>query len=98
VHWPRGIKAKGEVRTQYAHIIDIVPTVVDVLGIDANAWFSYAGFLILAESRKANAVRRQLTRHPSPLSRFGPACRARRIRGADRAPAVALAQGPVTSG
>src|SRR5204863_468337 len=28
VHWPKGIKAKGEVRTQYAHIIDLVPTVL----------------------------------------------------------------------
>ena len=26
VHWPTGIKAKGEVRTQYAHAIDMVPT------------------------------------------------------------------------
>ena len=34
VHWPTGIKAKGEVRTQYAHIIDMVPTVLDLLGID----------------------------------------------------------------
>ena len=32
-----GIKAKGEVRTQYAHIIDMVPTVLDVLGIDPPA-------------------------------------------------------------
>jgi arylsulfatase A-like enzyme len=34
VHWPKGIKAKGEVRSQYAHIIDMVPTVLDVLGIE----------------------------------------------------------------
>ncbi|MET8680770.1 arylsulfatase [Streptomyces sp. NPDC004647] len=34
VHWPRGIKARGEVRTQYAHLIDMVPTVLDVLGIE----------------------------------------------------------------
>jgi arylsulfatase A-like enzyme len=33
VSWPKGIKAKGEVRTQYAHIIDMVPTVLDLLGI-----------------------------------------------------------------
>jgi arylsulfatase len=32
VSWPRGIKARGEVRSQYAHLIDIVPTVLDVLG------------------------------------------------------------------
>jgi arylsulfatase A-like enzyme len=34
VHWPKGIKAKGEVRHQYAHIIDMVPTVLDLLGIE----------------------------------------------------------------
>ncbi|MEZ4770732.1 MAG: arylsulfatase [Caldilineales bacterium] len=35
VHWPRGIKAAGEVRSQYAHAIDMVPTVLDALGIAA---------------------------------------------------------------
>jgi arylsulfatase A-like enzyme len=30
VHWPKGIKAKGEIRNQYHHIIDIVPTIMDV--------------------------------------------------------------------
>ncbi|GMU00826.1 arylsulfatase [Corallococcus caeni] len=34
VHWPRGIQAKGEVRTQYAHAIDMVPTVLDCLGLE----------------------------------------------------------------
>jgi arylsulfatase len=34
VHWPAGIRARGGVRTQYAHIIDIVPTVLDALGVD----------------------------------------------------------------
>jgi arylsulfatase A-like enzyme len=33
VSWPKGIKAKDEVRTQYAHIIDMVPTVLDLLGL-----------------------------------------------------------------
>jgi arylsulfatase A-like enzyme len=33
VHWPKGIKAKGEVRTQYAHAIDMVPTVLEALEI-----------------------------------------------------------------
>ena len=35
VHWPQTIKATGEVRTQYAHAIDMVPTVLDALGIEA---------------------------------------------------------------
>jgi arylsulfatase A-like enzyme len=34
VHWPKGIKTRGEVRTQYAHIIDMVPTVLECLGIE----------------------------------------------------------------
>ncbi|KKH50726.1 arylsulfatase [Methanosarcina sp. 1.H.A.2.2] len=35
VHWPVGIKAGGEVRTQYAHAIDMVPTVLECLGIES---------------------------------------------------------------
>ena len=32
--WPAGMAARGEIRTQYAHSIDMVPTVLDALGID----------------------------------------------------------------
>ena len=32
-HWPAGIKAKGEVRDQYHHIIDLAPTILDVTGM-----------------------------------------------------------------
>ncbi|MCP3104615.1 arylsulfatase [Myxococcus sp. K15C18031901] len=34
VHWPKGIRARGEVRTQYCHAIDMVPTVLDCLGLE----------------------------------------------------------------
>ncbi len=34
VHWPAGIKAKGELRHQYAHAIDMVPTVLESLGLE----------------------------------------------------------------
>jgi arylsulfatase A-like enzyme len=34
VHWPKGIKAKDQIRTQYAHAIDMVPTVLQALGIE----------------------------------------------------------------
>ncbi|HEY2172926.1 MAG TPA: arylsulfatase, partial [Mycobacteriales bacterium] len=37
VHWPKGIKARGEIRTQYAHIIDMVPTVLDALDLEPPA-------------------------------------------------------------
>jgi hypothetical protein len=33
VHWPNGIKAKGQIRTQFHHVIDIAPTVLEVAGI-----------------------------------------------------------------
>src|SRR6187397_2275436 len=35
VHWPRGIKAKGELRNQFHHVIDVAPTVLDVAGLPA---------------------------------------------------------------
>ncbi len=34
VAWPNGIKARGEIRHQYTHAIDIVPTLYECLGID----------------------------------------------------------------
>ncbi len=37
ISWPKGIKAKGEVRSQYAHIIDMVPTALDLLGVSPPA-------------------------------------------------------------
>jgi arylsulfatase A-like enzyme len=37
VHWPDGIRAHGEVRTQYAHLIDMVPTVLDALDLEPPA-------------------------------------------------------------
>ena len=33
VHWPKGIEAKGEVRSQFHHVIDVAPTVLDAAGL-----------------------------------------------------------------
>jgi len=33
MHWPRGIKAKGEVRSQFHHVIDVAPTVLEAAGL-----------------------------------------------------------------
>jgi arylsulfatase A-like enzyme len=33
IHWPDGIKAKGEVREQFTHVIDVVPTILEATGI-----------------------------------------------------------------
>jgi arylsulfatase len=34
VHWPNGIQAKGEIRSQYHHISDIAPTIMEAAGIE----------------------------------------------------------------
>ncbi|MEV7507193.1 arylsulfatase [Streptomyces sp. NPDC090085] len=34
ISWPAGIASRGEVRTQYHHAVDIVPTLLDCLGVD----------------------------------------------------------------
>ena len=39
VHWPKGIRAKGELRHAVGHVIDIVPTVLELAGAQPRpAW------------------------------------------------------------
>ena len=33
VHWPKGIKAKNELRSQFTHAVDIAPTVLEAAGL-----------------------------------------------------------------
>jgi hypothetical protein len=33
VHWPSGIKAKGEIRSQFHHVIDVAPTILEAAGL-----------------------------------------------------------------
>ena len=35
VRWPNGIKAKGEIRNQFHHVIDVAPTVLEAAGLPA---------------------------------------------------------------
>ncbi len=35
VAWPAGIAARGEVRTQFTHAVDLLPTVLEAIGIEA---------------------------------------------------------------
>ena len=32
VHWPKGIQTKGEIRTQFHHVIDVAPTILEAGG------------------------------------------------------------------
>jgi len=34
ISWPRGISAQGELRTQFIHATDVVPTIFDLLGVE----------------------------------------------------------------
>jgi len=33
VHWPRRLKAKGEIRNQFHHVIDVAPTILEAAGL-----------------------------------------------------------------
>lgn len=33
IHWPKGIKSKGELRSQFHHVIDVAPTILEVAGL-----------------------------------------------------------------
>jgi arylsulfatase A-like enzyme len=33
IHYPKGIKEKGVLRTQYSHVVDILPTTIELTGI-----------------------------------------------------------------
>ena len=35
VHWPAGIKGKGEIRSQFSHVIDIAPTILQAARLPA---------------------------------------------------------------
>src|SRR5262245_39175046 len=34
ISWPKGIKARGEIRNQYHHSVDIVPTILEIAGLE----------------------------------------------------------------
>ena len=33
MHWPNGIQAKGELRSQFHHVIDVAPTILEAAGL-----------------------------------------------------------------
>ena len=36
-HWPDGIEARGELRHTHGHVIDIVPTILDLAGVSSDS-------------------------------------------------------------
>jgi len=43
VSWPTRIGARGEVRRQYVHAVDLAPTVLDILGVEAPVTYQVTG-------------------------------------------------------
>ncbi len=37
LRWPVGIPARGEMRRQFYHVVDVTPTILDILGLDLPA-------------------------------------------------------------
>ena len=67
VHWPDGFAARGEVREQFVHAIDLMPTVLDACGIDAARH---------ARRRHATADRRRRASGPRSTTPSAPSPRA----------------------
>jgi arylsulfatase len=69
VHWPEGIQAKGEIRSQFAHVIDIAPTVLEAAGIPAPTMVNSVqqapleGISMLYAFKDANAAERHETQY-----------------------------------
>ena len=62
ISWPAGTKARGEIRDQYYHAIDLVPTILDVLGVELPE--TIKGHTQIADRRRQHAreLRRRLGR------------------------------------
>lgn len=69
VHWPKGIEGKGEMRSQFHHVIDIAPTILDAAGIpeplsvDGIPQVPIEGVSMLYSFNDANAAERHETQY-----------------------------------
>ena len=69
VHWPAGLGTPGETRQQYAHAIDLAPTLLDLLGIEPLTTINgveqapYDGVSIAGSLRDGGAPEVHLTQY-----------------------------------
>ena len=69
VHWPRGFKAKGEIRSQFHHVIDVAPTILEAAGLPAPTVVNSVqqapleGFSMLYAFDNAKAAERHETQY-----------------------------------
>jgi arylsulfatase len=69
VHWPKGIQARGEVRSQFHHVIDVAPTLLEVAGLPEPTFVNgvqqrpIEGVSMAYSLNQANAPERRQTQY-----------------------------------
>jgi len=69
LHWPKGIKAKGEIRSQFCHVIDLAPTILEAAGLPEPTFVNgiqqkpYEGVSMLYSLDDAKATERHETQY-----------------------------------
>jgi arylsulfatase len=69
VHWPKGIKAKNGIRSQFGHVIDVAPTVLQAIGlpepksVDGVKQIPMAGISLAYSFEDAKAKERHSTQY-----------------------------------
>jgi arylsulfatase A-like enzyme len=77
VHWPNGIKAKGEIRSQFHHVIDVAPTILEAAGLPEPVSVNgvqqrpIEGVSMLYSFNDANAAERHETQYFEMLGNRG---------------------------
>jgi arylsulfatase len=77
VRWPKGIKAKGEIRSQFHHVIDIAPTILEAAGlpepvsVNGVQQDSIEGVSMLYSFNEAKAAERHETQYFEMLGNRG---------------------------
>jgi arylsulfatase len=69
VCWPKGIKAKNEIRAQFSHVIDVAPTILEAAGlpqpkmVDGTPQIPMEGVSLLYSFADAKAKERHITQY-----------------------------------
>jgi arylsulfatase len=69
LHWPKGIKAKGQIRSQFCHVIDIAPTILEAANLPEPTFVNgiqqkpYEGFSMLCSFDDVKAAELHQTQY-----------------------------------